>query len=60
MKRVLSASLLFFILNIFAFPGFSIGRLIALSLILGLIGETLTAIEEYLKEINDKLNKMKK
>ena len=57
LKEALSASLIFFILISFAFPSLSLMQSIALSLIFGLIGQTLSSIERYLKNINDKLGK---
>ena len=53
-KHVLCASLVFFILLLFAFPELSFIRTVALSFILGLFGQTFAAIEQYLKNI-DKL-----
>ena len=57
LKEALSASLIFFILILFAFPSLSLMHSIALSLIFGLFGQTLSSIERYLKNINDKLGK---
>ena len=57
LKEALSVSLIFFILILFAFPPLSLMQSIALSLIFGLIGQTLSSIERYLKNINDKLGK---
>lgn len=57
LKEALSVSLIFFILILFAFPSLSLMQSIALSLIFGLIGQTLSSIERYLKNINDKLGK---
>ena len=57
LKEALSVSLMFFILILFAFPSLSLMQSIALSLIFGLIGQTLSSIERYLKNINDKLGK---
>ena len=57
LKEALSASLIFFILILFAFPSLSLMQSIALSLIFGLFGQTLSSIERYLKNINDKLRK---
>jgi hypothetical protein len=57
LKEALSASLIFFILILFAFPSLPLMQSIALSLILGLFGQTLSSIERYLKNINDKLGK---
>lgn len=57
LKEALSVSLIFFILILFAFPSLSLMQSIALSLIFGLIGQTLSSIERYLKNINDKLRK---
>jgi hypothetical protein len=57
LKEALSASLIFFILILFAFPSLSLMQSIALSLIFGLFGQTLSSIERYLKNINDKLGK---
>lgn len=58
LKEALSVSLIFFILILFAFPTLSLMQSIALSLIFGLIGQTLSSIERYLKNINDKLGKI--
>jgi len=55
LKRTLSISLIFFILILFAFPSLSLIQSIALSLILGIFGETLDSIERYLKHIINKL-----
>ena len=57
LKEALSVSLIFFILILFAFPSLSLMQSIALSLIFGLFGQTLSSIERYLKNINDKLGK---
>lgn len=57
LKETLSASFIFFILILFAFPSLSLMQSIALSLIFGLFGQTLSSIERYLKNINDKLGK---
>ena len=57
LKEALSVSLIFFILILFVFPSLSLMQSIALSLIFGLIGQTLSSIERYLKNINDKLGK---
>lgn len=57
LKEVLSVSLIFFILILFVFPSLSLMQSIALSLIFGLFGQTLSSIERYLKNINDKLGK---
>lgn len=57
LKEALSASLIFYILILFAFPLLSLMQSIALSLIFGLFGQTLSSIERYLKNINDKLGK---
>ena len=57
LKEALSVSLIFFILILFAFPPLSLMQSIALSLIFGLFGQTLSSIERYLKNINDKLGK---
>ena len=57
LKEALSVSLIFFILILFAFPSLSLMQSIALSLIFGLIGQALSSIERYLKNINDKLGK---
>jgi preprotein translocase subunit SecF len=57
LKETLAASLIFFILILFAFPSLSLMQSIALSLIFGLFGQTLSSIERYLKNINDKLRK---
>lgn len=57
LKETLSASFIFFILILFAFPSLSLMQSIALSLIFGLFGQTLSSIERYLKNINDKLRK---
>lgn len=57
LKETLAASLIFFILILFAFPSLSLMQSIALSLIFGLFGQTLSSIERYLKNINDKLGK---
>ena len=57
LKEALSVSFIFFILILFAFPSLSLMQSIALSLIFGLFGQTLSSIERYLKNINDKLGK---
>lgn len=59
-KHVLCASLIFFILLLFAFPELSFIRTVALSLIMGLFGQTFAAIEQYLKNINERLNNIDK
>jgi hypothetical protein len=59
-KLVLCASLIFFILLLFAFPELNFIRTVALSLILGLFGQTFAAIEQYLKNINERLNNIDK
>jgi hypothetical protein len=45
---------------LFAFPELSFIRTVALSLILGLFGQTFAAIEQYLKNINERLNNIDK
>jgi hypothetical protein len=55
LKRTLSISLIFFILILFAFPSLSLMQSIALSFILGIFGQTLDSIEQYLKRIINKL-----
>jgi len=55
LKEILFISLIFFILILFAFPLLSLVQSIALSLILGIFGQTLASIEKYLKHINNKL-----
>ena len=57
LQEALSVSLIFFILISFAFSSLSLMQSIALSLIFGLFGQTLSSIERYLKNINDKLGK---
>ena len=55
LKQLLYASLIFLVLILFAFPSLSLVQSIALSLILGLFGQTLASIERYLKHISNKL-----